>query len=156
MAGAMLEVETGMEGLADELSALAQRLGNLDTPLRDIGEYLMLSTDTRYTRQITPEGTPWAPLSPVTLARKKDTRILRETGVLQDTLHYQVEGNELLFGSNQVYAAVHQKGQRQGASGRTSRGGPIPWGDIPARPYLGLSLEDQGEIMRIIESYALG
>jgi len=45
-----------------------------------------------------------------------------------------------------VYAAVHQFGAAQGAFGNTSRGSPIPWGDIPARPYLGLSDDDRQEI----------
>jgi phage gpG-like protein len=39
-------------------------------------------------------------------------------------------------GASKVYAAVHQFGQKKGASGRTRRGAPIPWGDIPPRPYL--------------------
>jgi hypothetical protein len=35
-------------------------------------------------------------------------------------------------------------GAKQGAFGRTSRGGPIPWGDIPARPLL--PIDEQGNM----------
>jgi phage gpG-like protein len=35
-------------------------------------------------------------------------------------------------------------GARQGAFGRTRRNGPIPWGNIPARPFLPIS--ENGEM----------
>ncbi|MNZ38299.1 Phage virion morphogenesis family protein [compost metagenome] len=125
------------------------------TPLNDIGEYLHLSTDDRFRAQVGPDGTPWAPLSPVTLARKKGNRILRESGTLQDTLRHQVSGNELSFGTDRPYGAAMQFGMRKGYAGKTRRGASIPWGDIPARPYLGLSAEDDAEILAIIEDYLL-
>lgn len=52
-----------------------------------------------------------------------------------------------------VYAAVMQGGAAQGAFGRTSRGGPIPWGNIPARPFLGLSDSDRAGVLEIIAEY---
>ena len=36
---------------------------------------------------------------------------------------------------------------------RTRRGAPIPWGNIPARPYLGLSADDETEVVRILRDY---
>ncbi|MGB0955835.1 MAG: phage virion morphogenesis protein [Panacagrimonas sp.] len=41
---------------------------------------------------------------------------------------------------------IQQFGARKGAFGTTRRGAPIPWGDIPARPFLGISDEDRTEI----------
>lgn len=38
---------------------------------------------------------------------------------------------------------------RQGAS-------PLPWGDIPARPFLGASDDDQANIVSLVRSYLLG
>ncbi|MNR33059.1 Phage virion morphogenesis family protein [compost metagenome] len=118
-----------------------------------MSEYLQLSTDERFRAQVSPDGTSWAPLSPATLARKKGNRILRESGTLQDTLRGQVGGNELHFGTDRPYGAVHQFGQPKGKSGTTRRGSPIPWGNIPARPYLGLSAEDEEEIPAILRDY---
>jgi rhamnose transport system permease protein len=40
-----------------------------------------------------------------------------------------------------IYGAVMQFGAAQGAFGTTARGAPIPWGSIPARPFLGRSEE---------------
>jgi phage virion morphogenesis protein len=153
MAGAMLDVQVDDSQVGAVLAELIERLGDIRTPLNDIAEYLHQATDERFRQQVAPDGTPWAPLSPATLARKKGSRILRESGVLQDTMRHQVEGEELLFGTDRPYGAVQQFGQKAGASGRTKRGAPIPWGDIPARPYLGLSSADESEILAIVTNY---
>ena len=153
MAGATVDVTLDDSQVGKALADLADRLGDIETPLRDIGEYLHQSTDNRFRQQVGPDGSPWAPLSPTTLARKKGDRILRESGTLQDTLRYQVSDNELAFGTDRPYGAVHQFGQGKGKSGKTQRGAPIPWGDIPARPYLGLSAEDETEVLEIIGDY---
>ncbi|MGJ8523021.1 hypothetical protein R84981_001714 [Carnimonas sp. R-84981] len=155
MAGATIHVDLNEQQLAETVGQLEQRLADLSTPLRDIGEMLLLSTDDRFRSQVSPDGRPWAPLSPTTLARKKGGRILRERGFLQDTIRYQVNNNELAIGTDRVYGAVHQFGQKKGASGRNKRGSPIPWGDIPARPFLGLSNDDRDEIVEIIRDYLL-
>ncbi len=152
MAGAMLEVTIDSSQIGKVLDDLAERLGNLTTPLNDIAEYLHQSTDDRFRQKVAPDGSPWAPLSAVTLARKRGPGILREKGTLQDTLRKQVTRNEMAFGTDRPYGAVHQFGQKKGASG-SSKGRPIPWGDIPARPYLGLSADDESEVLLIIHDY---
>jgi len=153
MAGAMLDVVIDSSQVGKALEELGRRLDDFTTPLNDIGEYLHQSTDERFRRKVAPDGSPWAPLSPVTLARKKGAGILREKGTLQDTLRKQVTSRELAFGTDRPYGAVHQFGQKKGASGKTGKGGSIPWGDIPAREYLGLSAEDDTEVLFIIHDY---
>lgn len=153
MAGAMLDVVIESSQVGKALEELGHRLDDFTTPLDDIGEYLHQSTDERFRQKVAPDGTPWAPLSPVTLARKKGTGILREKGTLQDTLRKQVTSTELAFGTDRPYGAVHQFGQKKGASGKTGNGGSIPWGDIPAREYLGLSADDEAEVLHIIRRY---
>ncbi|MCO1337222.1 phage virion morphogenesis protein, partial [Microbulbifer sp. OS29] len=74
-------------------------------------------------------------------------KVLTLSGLLRNTLRYQVQGTELLFGTDRPYGAVHQFGATQGQFGKTKRGGPIPWGNIPARPWLGTSAEDDREIL---------
>lgn len=155
MAGAMLDVTLDASQVGKALEELASRLGDLTTPLNDIGEYLHQSTDERFRQKVAPDGSPWAPLSPVTLARKKGTGILREKGTLQDTLRKQVTSTELAFGTDRVYGAVHQFGQKKGASGKTGKGRSIPWGDIPAREYLGLSADDETEVLFIVQQYLM-
>ncbi len=152
MAGAMLDVTLDQSQIGNALEEISRRLGDLTTPFNDIAEYLHQSTDDRFRQKVAPDGSPWAPLSPVTLARKKGTGILREKGTLQDTLRKQVTSTELAFGTDRIYGAVHQFGQKKGASG-SSKGRPIPWGDIPARQYLGLSPDDETEVLLIIHDY---
>lgn len=183
MAGAMLDVEMNGSEVGRQLAELAERLGSLKTPLTDIAEYLHQATDDRFRQQVGPDGSPWAPLSPSTLARKKGGRILRESGDLQDTLRHQVSDDELLFGTDRPYGAIHQFGGkiehaarsqqvyfRQGKDGSVgnrfvkknrsnfaqwvSRGASVT--EIPARPYLGLSAGDEAEALTIIGEYLLG
>jgi len=107
MAGAMLDVVIDASRAGQALARLAERLGSMHTPLLDIAEYLHQSTDVRIRHQVASDGTPWAPLSPVTLARKKSGgKILRQTGALLDTLRHQVVGDELHFGTDRPYGAV--------------------------------------------------
>lgn len=175
MAGAMLEVTLGESQIGQALAELEQRLGSLRTPLADIGEYLQQSTDERFRSQVGPDGSPWAPLAPSTLARKRTNRILRESGDLQDTLRYQVSDSELAFGTDRPYGAIHQFGgkiehaarsQQVHFSGRrfatksksdaskwVTRGASVT--TMPARPYLGLSAEDETEVLAIIADYLL-
>ncbi|WP_160286837.1 phage virion morphogenesis protein [Pseudomonas knackmussii] len=183
MAGAMLEVTVSDSKVGQVLAELEQRLGSLRTPLADIAEYLHQSTDDRFRRQVAPDGSPWAPLAPSTLARKRGNRILRESGDLQDTLRYQVSDNELAFGTDRPYGAIHQFGGkiehaarsqqvyfRQGKNGSVgnrfvskrksnfaqwvTRGASVS--DIAARPYLGLSSEDEAEVLAIVAEYLVG
>lgn len=132
---------------------------DLSPLLRDIGEGLLQSNRRRFDTATAPDGTPWAPLSPVTLARKKRNKdkILVQDGYLRDQLNYQLEGpHTLLVGSSRIYASTHQFGADRGQFGLTRRGAPVPPGDIPARPFLGLSTEDEREILEIVNDYLAG
>lgn len=182
MAGAILEVAVDTSVVGRELELLIERLGSLRTPLNDIAEYLHISTDARARRQVSPDGTPWAPLSPRTLARKKGNKILRESGALLDTLRHQVTDDGLEFGTDRPYGAIHQDGGKIEHAARSQqvyfkeKGGVVgnrfvkksksnfaQWVthgarsvEMPARPYLGLSSEDETEILEIVSDYLKG
>ena len=137
-------------------AALRRMLAELENPasaLSEIGDMLIASTKQRFETKRAPDGAPWAPLSPVTVARKGDDNILVREGNLSGQFAHEVSGNRLVWGSTLHYAATHQFGARQGAYGKTRRGAPIPWGDIPARPFLGLSPEDEADIAAIITEH---
>lgn len=138
---------------------LRKSIKNLSHPadaLAEIGEILVKSTQRRFATQSSPDGAAWAPNSPVTRARKTNPNILTEHGYLGDTIHAQMEGaTAVLVGSSLVYAAVQQLGQKKGASGRTRRGAPIPWGDIPARPFIGVSDNDRRDIEETFAHYLM-
>lgn len=70
------------------------------------------------------------------------------------SMSYHADPDELLFGTVKEYGAVHQFGEKKWATGKTtSRGVPIPWGDIPARPFIGLSDDDKDYIVETIEEH---
>ena len=63
-------------------------------------------------------------------------------------LSYQSRPDQLLFGSSMEYAAMHQ-------FGGTKAQFPNLWGDIPARPFLGITAHDENVIEEIVEDEIL-
>ena len=75
-------------------------------------------------------------------------KILRDSGALQDTIRYQLtaDGHGVAVGTNRVYGAMQQ-------FGGTRAQWPHLWGDIPPRPFLGVSEADRAEIIAIFERH---
>lgn len=158
----MIEVE--FDGGAEIERLFAQVTAHLADPrllMQDIGEQQIAATRARFLAGLAPDGSVWAPKSPATLAAQAargapvDDRPLIAGGTLHRTLNYQVsaDGQSVAIGSNQIYAAVQHFGAAKGAFGTDTRGRSIPWGDIPARPYLGLSDQDRTDIAAIITEW---
>jgi phage virion morphogenesis protein len=158
----MYRVEIKNDEVTGALTALSARLGDMTPVMQEIGEYLVASTRGRFPEGRAPDGTAWAPKSPTTLkaygARKSnrvDTRpLFGPSGTLSRNIFYRAFSDGVEVGSDRIYAAVMQFGAAKGAFGQTSRGGPIPWGNIPPRPFLGLSEVDEGNILAIIGEWA--
>lgn len=176
MAGATLELDS----LA-VTDALGRAIAVLRDPQRiqiDMGEYLLRAHILRFAAQVSPDGVPWAPLSPRYQKRKKKNRdrILFLDGYLANTMRYQVMGGELLFGSNRPYAALmHFGGEVQRAARsqelyfKRNRDGSVGNRFVkkkrsdfaqtatvgshkvryPARPFLGTSDQDNLELLQI-------
>ena len=147
--------------------------------LMAIGEAVAASTKRRFQTSTDPGGKPWAPNSPVTIGRhlgafkgsfKKGGRLSKkgaaraaakkpligETRSLSSNIAWQLEGNDaVVIGSPMIYAAPQQFGVKKGAFGKTARGAPIPWGDIPARPFLGISAQDADDIRELAADFIL-
>jgi len=155
MAGARITITLDDAELRRRLGALLDRLDDPSDALAEIGEVLVESTKQRFGTQRGPDGRAWAPNTETTLARKRNPNILTESGLLGDTIRWQFAdgGRAVLIGSDRKYAAVQQLGQKKGASGTTRRGSPIPWGDIPPRPFLGVSDDDEARILDILRDY---
>lgn len=159
------------------LARLAQRLGDMRPVLKDVGESLLASTKDRFAQQRGPDGAPWAPLSDATLLatmrravagkglnrRGGGTRVaavralarrralVGETRALSSQFGVQVDAQGVTLSTSMVYAAVHQFGMARGATGRRTRHGrPIPFGDVPARPFIGLSSADRVAVLNIV------
>jgi phage virion morphogenesis protein len=144
----MIEVEFDDREIRRALQNLIETTGDLDPVLREIGEILVESTKDRFSSLTGPDGDRWAANSPVTLQRKSGSRPLTgETGLLQDLIHYQIiDGDTLMVGSPLEYAAMQQFGGEKSEF-------PHLWGDIPARPFLGISESDQDVIVDTIRRH---
>ncbi len=134
------------------LGKLARTGANLRPVLTSIGEAMVESTKLRFRDSHAPDGGRWAPLSPVTVAlrRKGSSKPLLDTGRLRNSITRAVGVRDVVIGTNVIYAGTHQLGARKGQYGKTRRGAPIPWGNVPARPFLGMSLGDKAEILAIL------
>lgn len=158
------------------------RAKNLKPVLLEIGEDMTESSKRRFETATAPDGSAWAPNSAVTLARyssmfarKKDGELTKrsaaklaakkpgtgETRALATTINYQLQGDDAVaIGSPMIYAGTFHYGAKSGEFGfgfyATREGSfPLPWGDIPARPFLGASEEDKANIVDLVNSYLM-
>ena len=139
----------------DALNNLIAATTDMTPVMRNISEQLLISSRQRFVDEEAPDGTAWKPLKESTKQRKKRNKekILTESGYLQN-LVTAVTRDSAAVGSNRVYANVHQFGAEKGEFGSTAKSKlPIPWGDIPARPFLGISDDDRVDILETITNY---
>lgn len=128
------------------------------------------STKRRFDTSTGPDGEPWAPNTETTILHylgvykgsyRKDGKLsskgseraigkkplIGETRSLMSTIYYQLVGNSAVeIGSPMEYAGMQQFG---GARSQY----PHLWGDIPARPFLVISQNDEAAILDIVEGY---
>lgn len=136
------------------LSDLGGRLSNPAPLMREWGEILIRSTRERFKKGVDPEGNPWAPNTEATLARKRGSKpLIGKTRLLSQAVAYEVQPDGLAWGSNLIYAAVQQLGAGKGVFGAMANGSPIPWGTIPARPFLGVSDQDRSDMVLAAELF---
>ena len=123
--------------------------------MASIGEALLNSTRERFVTQEAPDGSDWAELSKHTKKRKRRNKnlILTEFGYLSGQLNVRAGTDRVSVGSSMIQASTLHFGAAAGAFGSTSTGRPIPFGDIPARPFVGVSTGDRGMILDELRDY---
>lgn len=135
MADPILSITLSDKSVRDRLQQLQRKTGNLQPAFENIGQYLLLSTDTRFQQETDPQGNRWKPNSPQTIAEKKAKgrilKILQNTGRLRDSINYTASRDRVVVGTNVQYAAKNQK----------------------ERQFLGISTEDEREIVAILDSF---
>lgn len=150
----MIEVQIDTSGLTAALERLAAAGTNPEPAWQEAGEYLVVSTKRRFADKQAPDGSMWPGNSPGTQAAKgNDDPLIGESKRLGREIHYRAKRGTLEWGSPMEYAATQHYGAEKGAFGQTEGGLPLPWGDIPARPFLGLSDDDRREVTEILEEF---
>jgi len=138
------------------LTREAAKVGNMKPVMTRIGAFYERRVLENFQNESAPDGTAWKPLAQDTmmmgLAKKKGwnkdgglsargkryikgKRILRESGDLEGSIHFQADANSLTIGSSGsiLYAAIQQLG------GKAGRGRKVT---IPAREYLAMNSGD--------------
>lgn len=152
----MITLEIKDAEVSRALTELRALLDDLSLVMNDIGQYLVLSAKDRMLAGQSVDGSPFAPRAASTLAayerrkQKPGPHPLWLTGTMRQNIHHAFGPDHVSVGSGAIQSAVMQFGAAKGAFGKTSRGGSIPWGRIPPRPFLGVSDADRAEVLDII------
>lgn len=151
MAGVQIHVDVDDRELQRTLGALLARARDLRPAMEEIGAMLLASSQQRFQEERGPDGAPWAPLAESTREKRVGGRrsrqrgsanILRVKGLLAGSLTYLAGSRDVQVGTNKRYAALHQLGGTPGMAP-----GPAA---VPARPFLGVSADDEREIGQIL------
>lgn len=120
------------------IKSLISAVHNLQPMLEDLAVGFETITKLSFDASTDPYGQAWQPLSDVTISRRRQgsSVIGRDTSRLFNSILPQWTQSTAGVGTNVIYARNFHYGQKQGASGETSRGAPIPWGDVPSRKIL--------------------
>lgn len=116
----------------DALQYFDKLLRQFENPsglMRDIGEALTESTQARFKTSTSPDGIPWLPLRD-----GSGRRPLLDTGAMRDNISPTSGPDWVEIRAGAKQAPWHQQGS-------------APY--LPARPFMGLSEEDEGQINRL-------
>lgn len=131
------------EGFNRSRNALLQlsNPGQMVDLLENIGALVESQTRRRIQEEKTgPDGKAWQAWSDRYARNRPGGRsLLQSEGGLLDSIQYLVTDGEVEVGSNLIYAATQQYGD-------DARG-------IPARPYLGISDENEAEIDELLQDH---
>lgn len=140
------------------LNQLSQRVTNMQPAMVGVGNVMSSLVDQTFTDTQDPYGNPWAALSPVTVEMRRKgprpgvaDRVMSDTGRLKASITHHASQHEVTVGTNTIYAPTHQFGANQGEYAPH-----VPWGDIPARPFLptdGLPALWQQDILDVIRHH---
>ena len=153
------------------LSRMEEAMTDMTEFMDSVGRALVTSGVERIILTNTgPDGAAWEPSQRV---KDRGGKTLHLSGNLGESIAHIAAPDHVTVGSNMIYARVMQQGAAQGefgaATGRTRPTEkrprsqdyftPLPWGDIPARPYLGVSEADRaiiGDLVEVLFANATG
>lgn len=139
-----IELSIDVSGIDRAQTALDALGGIIPDLMISIGAVVESQTRRRISEEKTsPDGEPWELRSPgyAQSLRPGGGILVREGGLL-DSIAFVGAGNEVSVGTDLIYGAIHQ-------FGGTSDMAPGPAG-IPARPFLGLSGDNELEILDLV------
>lgn len=123
-----------------------------------LGAIVKNATLINFKKETSPDGTPWIPSK---RAQKEGGQTLRDTGILRNSISYQVVSDtEVQIGTNVPYGAIHQFGFDGiiGVPAHTRAGHSVKAHDrklvMPARPFIGINNQVLKNIDKAIEQWS--
>ena len=157
------------------LESLEKRTSDWTPVMREIGEIIRESVMKNFREGKSPEGEEWKPSK---RALGQGGKTLIDTAILRNSIHVVAGKDHVIVGTPVEYAGVHQFGAQAGSFGvvsvivkahlRKSRKGKecsvrehsrrqaLPWGDISARPFMGIRDEDWPDIREALLDHVMG
>lgn len=134
------------------LGSLLDKLDDLSDPMNDIAAVLESATEGAFEAEADPvTGQAWQSLSDAYLKanpKRQGGKILQASaGGLAASVTADSGDFWAAIGSNKIYAAIHQFGGTDDM--------PAGPAGIPARPYLGVSREDEQSMLGILGEYLI-
>lgn len=151
-----------------DLQAMLKRFyaktGDMTPAMKSFGEYMLMRTDERFSKEQDPQGKPWRRLAAATILAGHRGRVYTRRGRaskgfmryaegrqvltvshrLRRSVTYKAGRSSLAIGTNVVYGRIHQLG------GQAGRGRQVT---IPARPFLGFSPADISQAVREVKRF---
>jgi len=139
-----IDIEFDDAELTRALNGLLSMGQDLSEMMDTIGQGVADSTKERFDTGLAPDGSPW---KPSIRALAEGGKTLVKSGDLKTSFRHEVNGNEVVVGptgASVIYAAIHQFGGKAGRNLASV---------IPARPFLGISQDDEIEISSVIGDF---
>ena len=105
MSGVKLHIDVDDRRINEVLSRLIATGQNLEPVMQDIAAYGESSTKQRFADGVAPDGTPWKPSQRV---QERGGKTLIDSARLLDSIVSNAGSNFAEWGSNVIYAAIHQ------------------------------------------------
>ena len=142
-----IEIKIDNKEVLTRLQELASRGENLRPLMKNIAGIMSTATEDNFKDEGRPEK--WVDLSETTKKQRQKIgkypgQILQVSGQLASSVSTAYDDNSAVIGSNLAYAAIHQLGGQAGKNKSV---------EIPARPYLKITNEDQQEIINLTVKY---
>ena len=173
-----MRVQVDSTRLREVLAASIERCENKQQALRAVGAIVREAIRTNFREGGRPKK--WDPSKRGTADSIPGKRVgtLRDTNRLMNSFTIKADQNSVVVGTNVEYAATHQYGAKKFSFGtvvasvpahyRTFRGRfkikvrahnrkmRLPWGDIPARPFMHIMTDDIRDIEEIMAAHIIG
>jgi phage virion morphogenesis protein len=113
----------------ESLQRLFNSLSNIDVDnlLYEISEVIHDDLLDRFDNELSPDGASWTPSQ---RASNTGGKTLTDTSNLRDSFHGHVDAGQLLYGTNEPYAAIHNFGGKAGRNNQVT---------MPQREIIGFS-----------------